>query len=241
MIVRPALLLLFAAASLSAPAADRPNIIFVMVDDMGVADLGCYGQQAYATPHLDRMAAEGLRFTQAYSACVVCAPARSSLMTGLHQGHAPVRGNTGGIPLPSESITMAEVLRDAGYATGGFGKWGLGEIDTHGAAERQGFDRFLGYYHQIHAHYYYPEYLIDSGDKYPLPGNAGFYELHSGAGPRPARTGDLEHQFTHSVIARETFGVDPQASRAALLLLRSMDDSARSDGDPGRRSRLAGG
>ncbi len=148
-----------------------PNIVFIMVDDMGYADLGCYGSKVIETPRLDRMAEDGMRFTQAYSGCTVCAPARSTLMTGTHMGHTPVRGNTGGIPLPDGGVTVAEVLEQAGYATGGFGKWGLGDLDTCGVPEKQGFDVFFGYYHQIHAHYYYPDYLVRNGEKVPLPGN----------------------------------------------------------------------
>ncbi|MCP5113027.1 MAG: arylsulfatase, partial [bacterium] len=175
---------LFALASIAA-AADRPNIIFIVVDDMGVYDVGAYGSRAVRTPHLDRMAAEGMLFTQAYSGCTVCAPARSTLMTGAHMGHTSVRGNTGGVSLRAEDVTVAEVLKKAGYATGGFGKWGLGDIDTPGVPERNGFDRFFGYYHQVHAHYFYPDYLIDSGTKVPLPGNIGFYDSK----PKPGAFG----------------------------------------------------
>jgi len=157
----------------SAAAGRPPNLVFIMVDDLGYGDLGCYGSKAIHTPRLDRMAAEGMRFTQAYSGCTVCAPARSTLMTGLHMGHTPVRGNTGGIPLRASDVTIAEVLQRAGYATGGFGKWGLGDIDTPGVPERHGFDTFFGYYHQIHAHDYYPDYLIHNGEKVRLPGNEG--------------------------------------------------------------------
>ncbi len=160
-------------AASAGPKGKRPNIVFIMVDDMGYADLGCYGSKVIETPRLDRMAAEGMRFTQAYSGCTVCAPARSTLMTGTHMGHTPVRGNTGGVPLPDGDVTVAEVLEQAGYATGGFGKWGLGDLDTCGVPEKQGFDVFFGYYHQIHAHYYYPDYLVRNGDKVPLPGNQG--------------------------------------------------------------------
>ncbi len=162
------------AATADAPASQRPpNIVFIMVDDMGYADLGCYGSKAIQTPRIDRMAAEGMRFTQAYSGCTVCAPARSTLMTGLHMGHTPVRGNTGGISLPGDVVTVADLLKEAGYATGGFGKWGLGDLDTPGVPEKQGFDVFYGYYHQIHAHDYYPEYLIRNGKKESLEGNQG--------------------------------------------------------------------
>lgn len=156
-----------------AQAADhsKPNIIFIMVDDMGYADLGCYGGREIATPNIDRMASEGMRFTQAYSGCTVCAPARSTLMTGMHMGHTSVRSNTGGVALRDDDVTIAEVLRSAGYATGGFGKWGLGDIGTEGTPEKQGFDLFYGYYHQIHAHSYWPRFLVRNGEKEYLPGN----------------------------------------------------------------------
>lgn len=162
-------LLLFASAVLG--QTTPPNIVFIMVDDLGYADLGCYGSQAIATPRLDRLAEEGVRFTNAYSGCTVCAPARSTLLTGRHMGHTSVRGNTGGIALQAEDVTVAEVLKQRGYATGGFGKWGLGDLDTEGVPEKQGFDHFFGYYHQIHAHHYYPDYLIRNGQKVPLSGS----------------------------------------------------------------------
>ena len=114
-----------------------------MADDMGYADAGCYGSKVLQTPNLDRLATEGMRFTDAYSGCTVCAPARSTLMTGLHMGQTPVRGNSGGIPLADGDLTVAEILNEAGYVTGGFGKWGLGDIGTEGAAEKQGFGSIL--------------------------------------------------------------------------------------------------
>ncbi len=151
----------------------QPNVILIMVDDLGSADLGSYGNIDIATPHLDQLAREGVRFTQAYSGNPVCAPARSTLLTGLHSGQTPVRGNTGGIPLPDSTVTLAKLFKKANYATGGFGKWGLGEVGTEGVPERQGFDTFFGYYHQIHAHSYYPEYLYRNSKKVELSGEAG--------------------------------------------------------------------
>lgn len=186
--------------SLPAEQQEKPNIIFIMADDLGWADLGVYGQDAYRTPHLDRMAEEGIRFTQAYSGNAVCAPSRSSLMTGQHAGHTPVRGNTGGIPLPDEAVTIAEVLRDAGYQTAGFGKWGLGDLDSEGVPERQGFDTFFGYYHQIHAHYYFTDYLINNGEKIVLPGNEGFYDIHPRQGAISEESDGMTRQFSHHVI-----------------------------------------
>ncbi len=151
--------------------ARPPNIVLIMADDLGYAHLGCYGQTKIRTPHLDRLAAEGLRFTSAYAGCCVCALSRSVLMTGLHGGHTPVRGNTGGVPLADDDVTVAEVLKSAGYVTGLFGKWGLGEHGTEGVPNRQGFDEFFGYLHQIHAHFYYPEYLWLNDEHFPLAGN----------------------------------------------------------------------
>lgn len=140
-----------------------PNLIFVVADDLGRGDLGAYGQRFIRTPNLDRMAREGLRFTDAYAASPVCAPSRASFMTGLHQGHARIRGNTNRnnerVPLKEDDVTVAEVLHGAGYRTGLVGKWGLGEPGTTGTPGRQGFDYFYGYLNQNHAHDYYPEYL----------------------------------------------------------------------------------
>jgi arylsulfatase A-like enzyme len=159
--------------------AKKPNIIFIIVDDMGWTDLGCYGSRQIKTQNIDRMAAEGVRFTQAYSGCTVCAPARSVLMTGLHMGHTSVRGNTGGIPLQNEDVTVAEVLKRAGYATGGFGKWGLGDVGTTGVPEKHGFDEFFGYYHQVHAHDYWTNYLWRNSQKMPMTGEQGSAERYT--------------------------------------------------------------
>ncbi|MBM3335420.1 arylsulfatase [Candidatus Sumerlaeota bacterium] len=160
------------AASLGA-SAKKPNIIYFMADDLGYAHLGCYGQKLIQTPNADQLAREGTRFTQTYAGCTVCAPSRSVLMTGLHMGHTPVRTNPGGVSIRDEDVTVAEVLKQAGYATGLFGKWGLGDARTPGIPTRQGFDAAFGYLHQVHAHFYYPEYLWHNEEKYPLPGNAG--------------------------------------------------------------------
>ena len=157
----------------------RPNIVFIIVDDMGWADLGCYGGKQIKTPNIDEMAAQGVRFTDAYSGCTVCAPARSVLMTGLHMGHTSVRGNTGGISLLDEDVTAAEVLKKASYATGGFGKWGLGDVGTPGVPEKQGFDEFFGYYHQVHAHDYWTEYLWRNSEKVPMTGEPGSMERYT--------------------------------------------------------------
>ncbi|MFB3826707.1 MAG: arylsulfatase [Bryobacteraceae bacterium] len=162
-----------AALAASAPAAAKrpPNIVYIMGDDLGYSDLGCYGQKKIRTPNIDRLAAEGMRFTDAYSGCTVCAPSRSVLMTGLHMGHTTVRSNPGGVPILAEDFTVAQMLKQAGYATGGFGKWGLGDVGTPGVPWKHGFDRFFGYLHQVHAHFYYPKYLYDNEKKVALAGN----------------------------------------------------------------------
>ncbi len=160
----------------SAEAATQPNLIWIMADDLGYGDLGCYGQKVIQTPHLDRMAREGLRFTHFYAGATVCAPSRSVLMTGQHHGHTRVRGNSGKTnpaaqALKAEDITVAKVLQQAGYKTALIGKWGLGDV---GAAEsglplKQGFDKFFGYLNQTHAHNHFPDYLWDGDSQRTLP------------------------------------------------------------------------
>ncbi len=172
-----AMLPMAGAAGKAKPRANRPNIIFVMLDDAGIGDFGCYGQRLIATPVMDRMAVEGTRFTQAYTGSPVCGPCRCVLMTGLHSGHATRRGNRakanppgkgsdkGLVPLRASDVTVAAMLRRAGYAAGGYGKWGLGNPGTTGAAEKHGFDEFYGYYDQVHAHNYYTNYLVRNGKR----------------------------------------------------------------------------
>ncbi len=151
-------------------ASRKPNIIFILADDLGYGDLGCYGQQTIRTPRIDAMAREGLRFTQCYSGSTVCAPSRCALMTGLHTGHCRVRGNKR-VPLEPEDTTVAETLKTAGYHTALIGKWGLGEPDSTGIPNRKGFDYFFGYLNQHNAHNYYPEFLWKNEAKFPLDGN----------------------------------------------------------------------
>ena len=161
-------------------AADgKPNIIFVLSDDLAQGDVGVYGQKLIATPNLDRMAAEGTRYTQAYCGTSVCAPSRTSLMTGLHSGHAPVRGNweiakgEGQFPLPSSTVTIAQILKTSGYSTACMGKWGMGMFDTTGSPLKKGFDHFFGYNCQRHAHSYFPTYLYNDDKRFELEGNDG--------------------------------------------------------------------
>jgi arylsulfatase A-like enzyme len=155
-----------------ASAPTRPNIVFILADDLGYGALGCYGQEKVATPRIDRMATEGMRFTQAYAGCSMCAPSRAVLMLGLHTGRTPVRSNGDkGLRGGDRDRTIAEVLHDAGYTTGVFGKWGLGDVDAPGAPWRQGFDRFFGFLNQTHAHFYYTDYLLDNDRRRELEAN----------------------------------------------------------------------
>ena len=156
----------------------KPNIIYILADDLGYGDLGCYDQQKIKTPNIDKLAAQGMLFTQHYAGTAVCAPSRSSLLTGQDTGHTPIRGNMhvdpeGQAPLPASSFTIAKMLQQAGYTTGGFGKWGLGFITSEGDPNKQGFDEFYGYNSQTLAHNYYPGHLWDNHDKIVLTGNTG--------------------------------------------------------------------
>lgn len=150
----------------------KTNIIFIMADDLGYGDLGCFGQKLIKTPELDRMAKEGMKFTRFYSGSTVCAPSRSVLMTGQHMGHTHVRGNAGGDmmrqSLRDEDITVAEKLKESGYSTALIGKWGLGEVGQQGHPLNQGFDYFYGYLNQVHAHNFYPEFLWRNHSKHIL-------------------------------------------------------------------------
>ena len=164
--------------SLGLSAQQKPNIVYILADDLGYGDLSCYGQKHFQTPNIDRLANQGMLFTQHYSGCPVCAPSRSSLMTGLTTGHTPIRGNKswkdeGQYPLPAQSFTIAEMLKNAGYVTGAFGKWGLGSPGTEGDPNNQGFDQFYGYNCQSLAHNYYPDHLWDNQNKVILKGNSG--------------------------------------------------------------------
>ena len=181
------------------PAATRPpNVVLIVADDLGYRELGCFGQEKIRTPRLDALAAEGMRLTRHYAGNAVCAPSRCVLMTGKHPGHAIVRDNKstppeGQYPIPAAEVTLAELLHDAGYATGAFGKWGLGGPGSSGEPLRQGFDRFFGYNCQAHAHSYYPDYLWDNDRHISLendpavPGHAG---LADGADPADPRSYD---------------------------------------------------
>lgn len=189
-------------------AAKRLNIIYILADDLGYGDLGCYGQKDIKTGNIDRMAQEGMRFTQHYAGSTVCAPSRCALMTGQHTGHATVRGNSGKIegrvPLRPSDVTVAEILKRAGYATALIGKWGLGEQDTTGFPNSKGFDYFFGYLNQTHAHNYYPAFLWRNNKKVTLDNKvvrpkSGYAEVHGGASTKRV---DYSHDiFTQEALA----------------------------------------
>ena len=156
----------------------KPNIVYILADDLGYGDLSCYGQELFSTPNIDNLAENGLKFTQHYSGSTVCAPSRSSLMTGQHTGHTFIRGNKewkpeGQYPLEAEANTLAEALQDAGYVTGAFGKWGLGYPGSEGDPNNQGFDEFFGYNCQRIGHHYYPYHMWHNQEKVMLEGNEG--------------------------------------------------------------------
>lgn len=158
------------SAPLLAQPVEKNNFVLIVLDDCGYGDFGCFGQELIRTPHIDALAGQGAQFTDFYCGAPVCAPSRCVLMTGLHGGHAAIRANAGTAPLRDDDRTLAEVLKSAGYRTGGFGKWGLGDAGTAGAPTKQGFDEFYGYLHQVHAHTYYPEFLWDNERRADLGG-----------------------------------------------------------------------
>jgi arylsulfatase A len=157
-----------------------PNIIYILADDLGIGDLGCYGQKTIQTPNIDKLAKNGMLFSNHYSGSTVCAPSRSVLLTGLHTGHTSIRDNIGGIgingqegqmPMDENAFTLAQLLQQKGYHTGAFGKWGLGFVGSSGDPNKKGFDEFFGYNCQAVAHRFYPEYLWENDKKYFLQGN----------------------------------------------------------------------
>lgn len=181
-----------------APTERLPNIIFIIADDLGYGDLGCYGQERIQTPHLDRLAAEGVRFTDFYAGSTVCAPSRSVLMTGQHLGHTYIRGN-GKFNLRPEDVTVAEILKEAGYATGHIGKWGLGHEGSTGVPTKQGFDYFFGYLDQHHAHNYYPSFLVRNEERVPLE-NVVPEEGQYGQGVATEKV-----SYSHDLLMEEAF------------------------------------
>ncbi len=217
-----------------------PNVIFILADDLGYGDLGCYGQQIIQTPRLDDLASQGMRFTQFYAGCTVCAPSRCVLMTGQHTGHAHVRGNAGSVnrviqSLRDEDITVAEVLQERGYRTGLIGKWGLGEVEDPGFPRKQGFDYFYGYLSQLHAHNYYPEFLYRNDQRVPLRNKVRRPE------GKPADflggSATVRVDYSHDLIAEEALkfvrenAADPFFLYLAFTIPHANNEATRMVGD----------
>jgi arylsulfatase A-like enzyme len=200
-----ALTLLGMACAAAKTAYPKPNIIFIMADDLGYGDLGVYGQETILTPHLDKLAQEGLRFTSFYAGCTVCRPSRLSLWTGKHMGHTPIFSNASYHFKPADQ-TVAELLKKAGYTTGGVGKWAMGGVDTTGHPNLNGFDFWMGYLDQGQAHNYYPTHLWLNKRKYPLAGNV--------LSKNPQARGRV-------AIQRETYSHDVMTDQALEFIRRS--------------------
>ncbi|MBL7186234.1 MAG: arylsulfatase [Phycisphaerae bacterium] len=184
----------------AAGRGNGPNIIFILADDLGYGDLGCYGQTSIKTPNIDQLAEEGMKFTDHYAGSTVCAPSRCCLMTGLHTGHALIRAN-GNVPLRPSDVTVAELLKEAGYTTGIIGKWGLGEPETTGIPNKQGFDYWFGYLNQRHAHNYYPSYLWRNEEKYVLKNKVN--HVVGGRDRTPGGVATTRVEYSHDLCAKE--------------------------------------
>ncbi|HUY87877.1 MAG TPA: arylsulfatase [Pirellulales bacterium] len=217
-----------ASQAWAADAPRKPNIIFLLADDLGYGDVGCYGQQKIRTPNIDRLAAEGMRFTAMYSGCNVCAPSRCVLMSGKHPGHAYIRNNRGGIgqqgartegqePVPGGELKLPLTLHRLGYQLGGFGKWGLGPVGSSGDPLKQGFDRFFGYNCQAVAHNYYPTHLWDDDRRLALdnPEFSAHQKLPEGA--------DLDAAATYARFSGNDFAPDLITEQALRFLRENRD------------------
>jgi len=226
-----------AAGAAFAQAPDRPNIVLIVADDLGYGDLGSYGQKVILTPRLDRMAAEGVRYTQFYAGSTVCAPSRSVLMTGQHLGRTRVRGNAGAgnmaaQTLSARDVTVARVLQKAGYRTALVGKWGLGEVGTEGAPTVQGFDEFFGFTNQTHAHNHYPDFLWRNTERVSLPNVVTPVGTTPGAGYATTRVqyaGDLFFDEAKAFIARNR--QQPFFLELALTVPHANNERSRELGD----------
>ncbi len=198
-------------------SASKPNIIFILADDLGYGDLGCYGQKVIQTPHIDKLATEGMRFTDHYAGSTLCAPSRCCLMTGLHTGHAVIRGNAN-VPLRPSDVTVARLLKEAGYATGIIGKWGLGEAESTGIPNKQGFDYWFGYLNQQHAHNYYPEYLWRNQEQVKLKNEVN--HMIGGRDRTPAGVATKRVEYSHDLFAAEALRfVEQNKDRTFFLYL----------------------
>lgn len=214
------------------PQKRSPNIILILADDLGYGDIGPFGQQQILTPRLDRMAHEGTLFTQFYAGATVCAPSRSVLMTGLHTGHTPVRGNAGPEiqTLRPDDLTVAEMLQGQGYATGLIGKWGLGDEGNTGRPNDQGFDYFFGYLNQVHAHNYYPEFLWRNEEKVMLSNKVALAE--AGYGGFVGGVAREREVYSHDLFIDEALDfIDQHKNRSFFLYLPLTIPHANNEAD----------
>ncbi len=238
-----AVLIALGGPGFAAPAA--PNVIVILADDLGYGDLGCFGQKLIKTPNIDRIAAQGMRFTQAYAGATVCAPSRCSLMTGKHNGHAAIRGNReikpeGQEPMPAGTFTVAHLMKQAGYTTGLIGKWGLGHPGSTSTPDKMGFDYFFGYNCQRLAHEYYPEYLWRNDQKVMLDGHQYSHDLMAADALEFVRKNkdkpfflDLSFTIPHAKLQVPDLGARAKESwPEPLKTLAAMIE--RLDGDVGR-------
>lgn len=208
-----ALAVQFAGTPAGAKPNERPNIIFIMADDLGYGDLGCYGQKRIKTPNIDQLAAEGMKFTDFYAGSTVCAPSRCVLMTGYHTGRCFIRGN-GKDNLRPDDVTVAEAVKSAGYATALVGKWGLGHEGSTGVPTKQGFDYFYGYLDQHHAHNYYPAFLMRNEKRVPLK------NVVPGQGTWGQGVASEKVQYSHDLVMDEALGfIDRQEDGPFFLYL----------------------
>jgi uncharacterized sulfatase len=191
---------------------EKPNIIYIMADDLGYGDLSCFGQEMVPTPNIDLLAKEGKKFTDFYAGCTVCRPSRLSLWTGKHMGHTPIWSNAR-YHFKSEDVTVAELLQGVGYKTGGIGKWAMGGVETSGFPLKNGFDFWMGYLDQGGAHNYYPPHLWRNGEKYPLTGNV--LSDHPQARGRVSRKRET---WSHSVMTQQAFGFIRENQQSPFLL-----------------------
>lgn len=225
-----------AIAKGAAKTAKKPNIIWIMVDDMGYGDIGAFGQEKIATPNLDRMAAQGTKLTSFYAGSTVCAPSRSVLMTGYHVGHATVRGNGDKTvqTLKDEDVTVAELLKTAGYQTALIGKWGLGDEGNAGQPNDQGFDYFYGFMNQVHAHNHFPDWVWRNKDKVRFPNKvilapAAYQSFHSGAVKPEDRLVFIEDEFRNEVI--DYLGLAKQNGKPFFLYYTMISPHANNEAD----------
>ena len=159
--------------TVSPVTAAKTNVVYIMADELGYYETSYMGSKTIQTPRIDQLARQGIQFTQGLAGSAVCAPTRCCFLTGKHSGHTSVRVNGGGTPLRAKEVTIGTILKKEGYATGGFGKWGCGGRGSTGVPEKHGFDTFVGYYDQVHAHSYYPKYIIENSKELLLNGNEG--------------------------------------------------------------------